>query len=127
MLGGVWLGWTWQLVNGFCLGGDRTRRQYRALAIGLLVACALAITIDMSVRAGMLEGAHVKYIAIVLTAWKLGVSYVVSNLQRSDFEIFSYYGGQPRNGWGLAVAGIFLRGLVLETLLPFGWWTLVLS
>ncbi len=127
MLGGVWLGWTWYLVNGFCLEGDRNGRQYRALALGLVVACALAITIDASVHAGMLDRAHVKYVAIVLTAWKLGISYALLGWQRRDFELFAYYGGEPRNGTGLAVAGIFLRGFVLDTLLPFGWWTLVLS
>lgn len=127
MLGGVWLGWSWFLANGSWLGGERVARQRRLLALGLAVSCGLALLIAALLNVGVLELRAVKYVAIVLTAWKLGVSYVLLLWQRRELQLYEYYGGQARRGHLLAFGGIFLRGWVLGTLLPPGWWTLVLS
>ncbi|MBC8069502.1 MAG: hypothetical protein IAG13_14290 [Deltaproteobacteria bacterium] len=126
MLAGTWLGWTWFAVNAIGLRGDGTRAQLRLLAIGLVVASAMAIGLYALLGIGVLSLRAFKYCAIALVAWKLWIGYRLSTAQRVDHQLFEIYGGVTRNGSGVLIAGLMLRGYVLGAL-PDGWWILVLA
>jgi hypothetical protein len=64
---------------------------------------------------------------IVLTVWKLVVSYLLYGLQSRSFHLYEHFGGTVRNGFALAmVAGFVLRNPIL-TAFPGDLWTLVMG
>lgn len=126
MLAGTWLAWTWFAVNAMGLRSDGLRAQLRTLAIGLVVACVMAIGLTAMLGVGAMSTRAYNYCVIGLVAWKLWIAYKLGAAQRLDHQLFEYYGGRTRSGSGVLIAGFVLRGIVLGSL-PHGWWILVLE
>lgn len=137
---GVWLSWPWFIFNAFAVGTDRRRPMFRILATGLTGSSALALLIfalapesaffiapiwEMSGHGS--DVSIIPYLLIVLYGWKFSISLALSTQQARELDVYEYFGGSTRNGAFILVAGFFLRSWVLLTLLPVGWWTLVLS
>ncbi len=127
MLGGVWMGWSWFLLNSIAVGGERRFRAFPIIAMGLGVSSIVAVVVFSLLESRSLDLGYVRYILIALSGWKLGISYVLFNTQTREHELFEYYGGATRSGLYAILAAPVLRGWVLGSLIPVGWWTLVLS
>ena len=125
MLAGTWLGWTWFALNAIGLQSDRKAAQLRLLGIGVAVACAMAIALQVSLDRGLLSSRAFEYLAIGLVAWKLWIAYRMSDDQRLDHQLYEWCGGKTINGSPVLVAGFMMRA-TLFSLLPPGWWNLVL-
>lgn len=110
MFGGVWLSWPWFVINGWALGSPtRVREALTALA-GLVGSCVLLAALLLFAAAAEIPQAAIKYLFVVLIIWKLGVSYILAELQGRSFAVYAHYGGVARNGLLVALVG----GLVLR-------------
>jgi hypothetical protein len=125
MFAGVWIAWPWFLLNEALMKSDDLRRQAKVVVIGLLVAAGIAATIISMVEVELLSIREARYVAMLLMAWKLGVSYVLESRQRKGFGLWGYFGGEPRNGLYVFIAATYLSGVIFERL-PFGVLWLVL-
>lgn len=118
MLGGVWLGWSWFVFNSFAVGSPTRWRESVWIVGGLLVSGVLISLSAYLADTHIIEGqAQIHYALLVLTVWKLAVSYAVFTLQSRTIELYEYYGGVLRNGiWVVALAMLFGRAAVIGAL-----------
>lgn len=128
MLAGVWMGWPWLLLNGKALGSPNWRRQAQLLALGLAGTVALALAIVALWDAEIIRTrTHVRLALLVVTVWKLGVSYKVYALQSGTFELFRYYGGEPRQGSRALLLGVYLGRALMLGLVDSVLWVIIIS
>lgn len=125
MLGGVWLGWPWFVLNSLAIGSMHRKKELATVLLGLLGSMALTLLGLWEVRQGRLDATLLPYATTFLIAWKLGISYLLQFWQAPSYELAVYFRGAARNGALLAFAGIFLRPQVIGQLPDF--WALVLS
>jgi hypothetical protein len=125
MLGGVWLGWSWFVLNSLAIGSMHRKKEIATIVLGLLGSIGLTLLGLWAVQQGQLDAKLVPYAMTLLIAWKLAISYVVQFWQAPSYELAVYFRGAARNGALLAFAGMFLRSQVLRHLPDF--WVLVLS
>lgn len=125
MFAGVWLAWPWFLVNEYLIRTDELRHQTKLVVIGLVGAFALAWLVMALVNIEVLGVREARYAFILLLAWKLGITYLLQSRQARGFELWRYFGGEPKNGAYLAIAGYFLTEPLFEQL-PLGLLWLVL-
>jgi hypothetical protein len=114
MLGGLWLAWPWFAFNAFAMGSPTRRREWGALALGLLGVLSLSSAIVLLAAANLLAGVGLKYAWLGVTIWKLAIGYFLHAWQGRSFALYEYYGGSYKNGLPLLLAGAFLRRRVLE-------------
>ncbi len=72
--------------------------------------------LGMLMDAGILTKATLPYALVGITVWKLGMGYVLYDLQQRGFALHEYYGGVVRNGALVLVASIFLGSRVIQAL-----------
>lgn len=125
MFAGVWLAWPWALLNEVLMKSDDVRRQAKIIAVGLLGAFGLAALVMWLVGVEALTVRQAKYALIFLIAWKLGISYLLDARQAKTFELWKYFGGTPRAGLYVVIAGAFVADAIFAKL-PFGLLWLVL-
>ena len=125
MFVGVWLAWPWFLINEHLMKSDDLRRQLRLVALGFIGAFAFAFLVIALLRMQVLEVREARYAALLLVAWKLGVSYLLQGRQTNSFELWRYFGGEPRKGLAVVIAGYFVASPLFARL-PFGVLWLVL-
>ena len=116
MLAGVWLGWPWMLFNARALGSPHWRRQAWLLGVGLAGTTALALIIIALLDAEIITTrTHARLALLVVTVWKMGVSYKVHSLQSGTFALYSHYHGDStaQLGMRLVALGMSMRILVL--------------
>jgi hypothetical protein len=115
MFGGVWLSWPWFALNGFAVGSP-TRGRELALAVGGFAGnAAISLGIIALAHAGLLKGSGLSYAVVVLTVWKLVVSYFLYVLQTRSFHLYEHFGGAVRNGLpAVVMAGWVGRNVVLS-------------
>ncbi|MFY0527067.1 hypothetical protein ACN28I_29310 [Archangium gephyra] len=122
MMGGVWLGVPWFILNGFAMGST-TRRKETVLAVLVVPGTLLlAMLLGTLVQAGVLTKTSAPYAGVSAIVWRLAMGYAIFNLQQRSFALHEYYGGVVRNGVLVLVAGVFLgsrlvAGLVGENTL----------
>ena len=126
MLGGVWMGSTWFALNAIALGGERKVRQFVAIGVGLAGAFGLALFFGVLVFRETISKESLEYGLILVTGWKLAIAYLLFQWQRREFQLYEYYVGPTRNGLYVALAGLFLRGIVIGAI-PEGILQVVLS
>ncbi len=58
-------------------------------------------------------GQHrIQYLVLVIAVWRLTFGYVVFMLQSRTFDLFEYFGGEPRNGVFVLIVGmVWLRSV----------------
>jgi hypothetical protein len=116
MMAGTWLGVPWIILNGFAMGSV-TRRKEAVLAVLVLPGTFLLfMLLGMLLKAGILTQASMPYALVIITVWKLGLAYVLFDLQQRSFALHEYYGGVVRNGALVLVASIFLGARILKGL-----------
>lgn len=126
MLGGLWLALPWYVLNGIALGSPTRRREWLALATAALGSLLLLVLIVQAREAGWIAGVQVKLAVLSITLLKLGMGFAVYHLQSRSFQLWTHFGGVPRNGILLAVAGIFIEPWLFR-LLDSGWLMMVLD
>ena len=124
MLAGSWLGWVWFVVNGHAVGSPTRRKELVLVAGGVAGAVFLAMLFGWLIASGVLARNMTWVVFLVITLWKLGVSYWLFELQRRSFELYRYFGGPSRNGLAVVALGYLARPTVAG-LLPNGFWFLV--
>lgn len=120
MFGGAGLSWPWFALNSLALGSPHRRQELAWVVGGFAGNVALLLLILSLANAGILAGLGLSYAVIVLTVWKLAVSYWLYTLQGRSFGLYRYFGGPVRNGALIVFAALFLRSGVLASL-PFFW------
>ncbi len=125
MFGGAGLSWTWFAVNGFALGSPHRRAELGWVIGGFAGNVALLLSIVVLADAGILAGLALSYAVIVLTVWKLAVSYWLYILQGRSFGLYRHFGGPVKNGALIVFAALFLRSGLLGALPSF--WRVVLG
>lgn len=112
MLGGVWLSWSWFLFNGVAVGSPTQRQELWWVTGGLAGALLISLALIWAEAIDVLRTqAEFAYAGLVLTVWKLGVTYLLYLLyllQSRTIQIYEYYGGQLRSGMLVLVAAVFL-------------------
>lgn len=116
MFAGGWLAFPWFVVNAFALGGKRRYADLGIAVAGLILNLALILSASALLAAMVLNEQSYPYVLIVTIAVRLCAFYVLFLRQATPFELFRHFGGTPRNGMLLVVAGALLRGQVLGKL-----------
>lgn len=117
MFGGVWLSWPWFVLNAWALGSPTRVRETLTAIAGLVGSGVILTGLLLLASAADLPQASIKYLFVVLILWKLGVSYLLAELQGRSFAVYAYYGGVARNGLFVALAGgMLLRPRVAAAL-----------
>lgn len=129
MVGGTWLAWPWFVLNGFALGSPHRQRELALVVVGFLGSIGLTIALLALAASDVLVGVAISYAALVITVWKIGVSYVLHIWQGRSFSLYEYYGGQVDGRLPILflLGGIFLRPKVLGLLGDNVLWKFVVS
>ena len=114
MFGGAWVSWPWFLVNGFAIGSPTRRREVAIVVAGLAGSVVLVVALLALAGSGSLDRPTLRYAAVGLTVWKLGVSYWLYTLQSRCFGLYEHFGGPVRNGVLVLIAAAFLAPTVLR-------------
>jgi hypothetical protein len=125
MMVGTWLAVPWFIFNGFALGSPTRRREALLAVVALVGATGLALLLlwlDQRVTLGRRDA---QLALLSITAWKLGLFYVITLIQTRTLGIYLHFGGPVRNGALVLLAGFYLRAKVLTGLSL--WLALVLS
>ena len=125
MFGGVWLAWPWFAVNSFALGSPTRNRELVWLIAGIVITIVLVFVLMILVQMQILQGSQISYALLVVTVWKLTVSYAVFALQQRTFELYEYYGGAVAQGWLVIIIAFFVGRSGMEWL-PNDFWLIVL-
>jgi hypothetical protein len=115
MFAGAGLSWAWFLFNGTAMGSP-TRRRELWIALGGFVG-SLVLVAGVSgvyVRLGVGGPTALPYLLLIVTVWKLCITYALFVLQGASFGIYEYYDGPVQNGvfalilcvlaWRMAIA-----------------------
>lgn len=128
MMAGVWLGWPWMVLNGRALGSPNWRRQARLIAVGLAGTVVLALAIVGLWEAEIIRTrTHVQIALLIVTVWKLGISYRVHGLQIETFELYRYYGGGVVDGWRIVLLGAYIGRALILGLFDSALWVIIIS
>jgi hypothetical protein len=119
MFGGVWLSWSWFVINGIAVGSPTKRLEWSLIAGGLLGCVALIFGFVTVIEQELIAEAYIKYLLLVLVAWKVGVTYALFHLQDHTIELYEYYGGTVKNGVFVVLASFFVSPLLLGSLPGF--------
>ncbi len=114
MFGGAWFAWFWFVANGFALGSPTRLREAALVAGGFIGVVVIWFITGLVFDAGILHKEQVLYALLVVTLWKLGITYWLFELQNRSFDLYQYFGGTVRSGMYVVVAGYLTRTAVLN-------------
>ncbi|BBP70451.1 hypothetical protein PHLH6_24550 [Pseudomonas sp. Seg1] len=129
MMGGLWLGLPWFVLNSVAVGSPTRKREWIWVGVGAVGSVILGLALISLLNNGYLSTqAQIQYALLVLVVWKLSIGYVLYTLQNSTIELYQYYGGVLNRFAPLvALAGAFLLKGIVVTLVPATLWYLVVS
>ena len=114
MLAGAWMAWPWFAFNSIALGSPTRRRELAMCAAAFAGTAVLAMVLIEMVRAGWLTtDTEVRLGLLVISSWKLLMSYWIDIVQSRTFHVYEYYDGPVRTAGTALAAGFLARGLVL--------------
>ncbi|MEM8964484.1 MAG: hypothetical protein AAGD38_23560 [Acidobacteriota bacterium] len=125
MFGGAWLSWPWFAFNAWAVGSPTRRRETALAAAGFVGAATLFLVLAVMNGNGLIPEGLLPYLGLVLTVWKLFISYRLYLLQARSFYLYEYFGGAVRSGLFVVLIGGFARIQVLSAVPVF--WQAVLS
>jgi len=127
MVAGAWLAWPWFVVNAIALGSPTLRKEIALCAAAVAGTVVLAVALVLLHDRGVIVGrTPVRLSLLAISTWKLGMAYVVQNLQSRTFHVYEHYRGTVRNPARILIAGAFLRGFVLG-LVDSDLWTIIVA
>src|SRR5689334_12324551 len=77
MLGGVWLGWSWFVLNSLAIGSMHRKKEIATVVLGLLGSMGFTLLGLWAVQQGRLDAKLLPYATTLLIAWKLAISYLI--------------------------------------------------
>ena len=77
-------------------------------------------------QAGIIPKGSRLYALLVVTIWKLGITYWLFMLQSRSFELYQYFGEPVRNGLPVVVLALLVKPAV-KTLSNMPLWLLVMT
>ncbi|MFC1742666.1 hypothetical protein ACFL35_01635 [Candidatus Riflebacteria bacterium] len=98
MFCGTWFSWPWFIFNGFAIGSPTRFRELLYAVLGFVGNFLIVSGILVLAYKKILSGYGIEYVLILLTIWKLGITYFLFVLQSRTFHIYEYYGGTVKNG-----------------------------
>jgi hypothetical protein len=116
MFGGIWLSWSWFLLNGIAVGSPTRKREWFWIGAGLAGSALLIFGLFNFVDAGVIAKEYTKYAFLLVVVWKLGITYVLFSLQSHSIELYEYYGGHLRNGAYVIVAAYFVSPAIMDAM-----------
>jgi hypothetical protein len=116
MMAGSWLAAPWFIFNGFALGSPTRRREIALAALALVGSAALALALLWLDQHVALGRRNAQLALLSITAWKLGLFYLVTLTQTRTLGIYLHFGGPIRSGVWLLIAGSYLRVKALAAL-----------
>jgi hypothetical protein len=119
MFGGIWLSWSWFAINGLAVGSPTKRLEWSLIAGGVLGCVLLIFGLTAAVERELIADVYIKYLGLVIVAWKLGVTYGLFLLQDHTIELYEYYGGSVKNGIYVIVASFVVSPFLLGSLPGF--------
>ncbi len=112
MFVGPWLSWPWYILNSYAIGSPNKRREL-LLALGGIIGGYMLVLLSITFVREMWPESELKpfipYIKLLMTVWKLAITYLLFTTQSQCFEIYEHYDGIVRNGMAV-VAVAFLFG-----------------
>lgn len=129
MMGGLWLGLPWFVLNSIAVGSPNRVKEWIWVAVGAVGSLVIGLILINLVEAGYLGNqSRVQYALLVLVVWKLSIGYVLFNLQNATIELYQYYGGVLNRFAPLvALGGAFVLKSFVIKLVPATLWYLVVS
>ncbi len=109
MFAGAWLAWPWFLVNSHAIGSPFRNKEAKIIVAGIVGALVIVVTFVSLRGANALSAEVLPYVFILLTSWKLFISYWLYTLQERTIDLYEHFGGTVRNGLMVVIAGVFLR------------------
>jgi hypothetical protein len=114
MMAGCWLAWPWLCFNAYAMGSPTARREVALCALGLVGNVVLGSALLWAGSVGLVRDPLVfELLLLAVTGWRLGISYVVVELQSRTFHIYAHYDGPVRSGRVALLLGILARSFVL--------------
>jgi hypothetical protein len=114
MLCGAWLSWPWFAFNGYAMGSPTRRKElalcFAAIAGTALMAMGVLALLDSGV---IVSTTALRIAALVIAAFKMGMSYYLSIVQGRTFGVYEYYGGQVRSAMAVIIVGTYLRTVII--------------
>jgi hypothetical protein len=126
MFGGAWFAWIWFLANGRAIGSATKTRELVVVLVGIVGIVALAIGMGLLYQAGIIPKGSALYALLVVTVWKLGITYWLFTLQSRSFELYQYFGQPVRNGLAIVVLALLVKPAV-KSLSTNPLWLLVMT
>lgn len=125
MFAGAWLAWPWFVVNAFALGSSRRVSDLGIVLGGFVLTAASVLVLGELLAREVLDEQSFAYAVLVPQALRVVLAYVLYLRQTSTFELFQHFGGVPRAGHWVVLAGAVLRGKLLSQV-P-GLWVLLVA
>jgi hypothetical protein len=127
MFGGAWLSWPWFAFNAFATGSPTRVRELALAAGGFAGSAAISLGLIVLAQHGILTTSSARYAVILLTVWKLMVTYLLYVLQNRSFHLYEHFGGGVRNGFPAVLLGGWFGRKIVLTAFASQLWTLVMS
>jgi len=91
MFGGAWLAALLFALNAWTLRGPTWRRE-TALAVAMLAGAPLLLLLLIYIQnASQLPTAALRYLALLIVAWKLALAYWIYFLQQPAYALHEYF------------------------------------
>jgi len=119
MLGGSWIAFPWFVINAFAIGCPNRVRTAILAVVALAGHGLLIFAIVLLAQGAEWDQYGVRYALLAAIIWKLGFGYYLYVLQSRTFELYTYFGGQVRNGMIVVIAAVFLGPKLLDNIPPF--------
>lgn len=114
MLAGTWLSWPWFAFNAIAMGSPTRRKEVALCAAAFVGTGLLAALVLALIDAGVIpDGLPLRLAMLAIVAFKLGITYYLSEVQARTFHVYEYYGGPVRSPRAVLTAGYLLRGIVV--------------
>ncbi|RDH42814.1 hypothetical protein [Zooshikella ganghwensis] len=111
--------WLWFIANSFFQGSPYLKKEVAWIALGLAGSCLGVFAIATALSQGFIDESMIPYLLIILTVWKLGISYKIFVLQNNSFELFEYFQESVSNGAIPFIAMVIIfQQISLYQLLP---------
>jgi len=117
ILVGAWMGYLWFALNAFALGSPTKQRELGLIGVALAGSALAFFGLAGAYESGWLDQGSLKYALLGVIAIKLACAYGLHVMQSRVFELFTYFGGQAKNGAVVLVLGfVMLKAPVAKML-----------
>jgi hypothetical protein len=111
MFGGALSSWVWFCVNSVAMNSPTRNGDIAIAASGVLVSTVLVSGLLLADTNGIVSATAMPYALLLVTCWKLVVSYVLFIRQIRPYGVFEYYNETSPHGPQLVLFTLAVRFL----------------